>query len=89
MFAGEGMIIPQEMSKTWDRVDKCIKLILMETNVKKELLSMEEMVSMSGGIAVLSMGDYADGAKASTATNAANCAFLCGLSNNCFPCVKK
>lgn len=61
----------------------------METNVKRELLSMEELVSMSGGIAVLSAGDDADQAKGNAATNSANCAFLCGLSNNCFPCSKK
>lgn len=61
----------------------------METNVKRELLSMEELVSMSGGLAVLSADDYADEVRAAATTNASNCAFLCGLSNNCFPCVKK
>lgn len=62
----------------------------METNVKKELLSMEELLSIGGGTAVLSPEDFDSQAKAASApANTANCAFLCGLSNNCFPCVKK
>lgn len=61
----------------------------MDANVKREMLSMEELISMSGGLAVLTPEEDYDGAKAQAITNAANCSFLCGLSNNCFPCVKK
>lgn len=61
----------------------------MDTNVKREMLSMEDLFSMSGGLAVLTPEEFSDGVKSTTATNAANCALFCGLSNNCFPCMKK